>query len=122
MEIKHTRFEGMNEENSGYYDFFALEDGEIVGTGSLKDIEAKIYYFGLKVIILTGLNVAESHRMKRIGTALQEAREKFAKDLGFEYVILWTDKNMWMKEWYERRGYKEFDGRKDKNYWMYKKL
>lgn len=87
---------------------------------------ASMYWFNddTNMAMICNLSVYRSRRKRGIGTELQEIREKIAVILGATTVSLHVMKNSWMKQWYERRGYKyhsEYRLKKG-NIWMQKKV
>lgn len=83
------------------------------------------YYHDLRQPVLSHLSVETEHRNKRIGTALQEERERIVRDVyGFGDVWLWCDQDSWQRSWYERRGYVHQSDRDedDGRIWMKKDL
>ena len=85
---------------------------------------ARIYCFNddNTTIYLDWLSVNEDARRQGIGTELQEIREKMGINFGAQISCLWVDKDSWMHEWYQRRGYKDWKLNKDQNnaIWMRK--
>jgi GNAT superfamily N-acetyltransferase len=76
------------------------------------------------VIYLDGLSVSDIARKHGIATKLQEIREEIGRELGATTSCLWVDKDSWMHDWYQRRGYKDWKLYKnEKNaIWMIKQL
>ena len=69
------------------------------------------------------LSVVESSQRNGIGSALIEKGELIAKEQGCTSIAIYVLENEWMRDWYERLGYKENDSKKDGNYvWMGKSL
>ena len=83
------------------------------------------YYFhdDKRTFYMDQLTVNENHRRKGFGLKMQELREHIARDMGFKYTMLWVVKGIWMRKWYERRGYKYHSQHKKYNaVWLRKKL
>ena len=84
------------------------------------------YFDNEEDCLLDCLSVNSSLRNKGEGLKLQKLREKIGKSLGFKKSCLWVEKDKWMKDWYERRGYKyhsnyeNYEG--DPAIWMKKDL
>ncbi len=70
------------------------------------------------------LSVEEKYRKHGLGTELQILREEIAIERGFTEVELWVKKDMWMHEWYQRRGFIDIkeDEYESNMLWMKKKL
>jgi GNAT superfamily N-acetyltransferase len=87
---------------------------------------ARIYWFNddKTIVYLDWLYVNEEARKKGIGKELQEIREEMGRKLGAITVCLWVDKDSWMHEWYQRRGYEDWKINKNQNnaIWMSKSL
>jgi GNAT superfamily N-acetyltransferase len=74
--------------------------------------------------VLYSMSVEKGKRRKGLGTAMQVAREEYAKTvMGATRVALWVSHETpaWVRNWYERRGYKFI--RDDDTYvWLEKEL
>ena len=69
---------------------------------------ARIYWYDdtPDIIYLCALSVNIDQRHKKIGTQLQEIRERIGRMFGAKFSKLWVTQDSWMMEWYIRRGYK----------------
>lgn len=108
--IIHTKIQDWGESL-----YFMEESGKAYARLYFKNDNKKTAY-------LDKLSVSLEHRNQGIGLDLQITRENIARNMGYEYCMLWTKKHAWMREWYKRRGYK-FDSEKDNDHiWLKKKL
>lgn len=86
----------------------------------------RIYWYtdDNSTVYLDMLSVNESDRNCGLGKEMQELREKIGILLGAKFSCLRVKRDMWMRDWYERRGYKySIDCEDDKNFvWMRKSL
>lgn len=87
---------------------------------------AKVYWYDDDqiTVYLSSLSVNLECRQQGIGLELQLIREEIGRLLKAEYSCLCVDKDSWMKEWYERRGYQFIKEDDDENQfiWLRKKL
>ena len=86
----------------------------------------RLYWYGddNTTVYLDRLSVDVNARRQGLGTELQIIREKIGIEMGAESACLFVEKNMWMYEWYKRRGYEYYtDYEYEKNIsWMKKML
>ena len=95
----------------------------IMGFNGICFARAYIYKDTPDTIVLDMLSVSENARGFRIGTMLQEYRERLGRNLGCKYSFLWVRKRTWQRKWYERRGYKYHSQYpEEKSVWMHKIL
>lgn len=75
-------------------------------------------------LYICGLEVQTEHRIKGIGNKLLSFCETAARDLGVTKTLLWVDKQSWMREWYNRKGYSDLMSHKKHKgcIWMKKRL
>lgn len=76
-------------------------------------------------VYLDCLSVDVEIQKQRVGTELQEMREKIGKDyIGANISCLMVQKNTWMHDWYKRRGYEDWINNEDEDniIWMKKTL
>lgn len=75
-------------------------------------------------VYLDILSVDVDIRKQGIGTELQKIREEIGIQLGAKSSCLWTKKDSWVYDWYQRRGYvylSEYEG-EENSAWMKKEL
>jgi len=51
------------------------------------------------------LNTHPEYRQKGYAKMLVGEAERLAKEKGYWQVLLWTNRDTWVQEWYERMGY-----------------
>ena len=68
-----------------------------------------------ETIYLCNLRVRHSARNQGLGTEFQRLRENIGRELGFTKSCLASKKDLWMAEWYKRRGYEEFEDNEVEN-------
>lgn len=75
-------------------------------------------------VCLSDLSVSPELRWHRLGTNLQEIREKIGIAIGAKKSYLWVEENTWQEQWYKRRGYKYSHPyeMKSNTIWMKKEL
>ncbi len=56
---------------------------------------------------LQDLNVHSDYRTRGFAKALMQEAEQVAKEHGCQFMLLWAEKDKWMRKWYERLGYYE---------------
>lgn len=61
-----------------------------------------------KVVKLEDFEVIKSHRKKGIGDRLLSSAISLSRDMGLEKVYLITDRNDWVSDYYQRRGFELF--------------
>lgn len=87
---------------------------------------SRIYWFNddNTTVYLDWLSVDELQRKKGIGKKLQEIREEIGRLFGAKTSCLWVNKNSWMHDWYQRRGYVDWkDYEQEENcIWMQKTI
>lgn len=64
-----------------------------------------IYEDDDSAIYLDSLSVSDAAREGGLGRRLQEVRELAGMNMGAREALLWVEKGSWMHDWYERRGY-----------------
>lgn len=77
-----------------------------------------------KTIYLDNLSVSWHSRKEGLGTKLQKIRESIGSYAGFKEACLWATKGTWQYDWYQRRGYVEFQDHPHETnaVWMKKSL
>ena len=55
---------------------------------------------------LSNVSVHELDRRKGYGDELLNLAKDHAREMGAKMLALWVDPNIWMFEWYKRRGFK----------------
>ena len=118
MKITVTQYT-YDDSNKVFHELYMVDQNKVVGRAKTKNTDSIL---GMKGMILEILNVDVNHARKGVGNALVKATEKTMKQLGAEFCILYCRKDSWMKEWYERLGYKYHMPYNDKNDWMFKLL
>lgn len=77
-------------------------------------------------IYLTGLSVNIENRRQGLGTEMQEMRENIGRKLGATTACLAVERGTWMHDWYQRRGYEDFEHNdvesEENTIWMRKQL
>jgi len=58
-------------------------------------------------IFISNLSVNPENRNQGLATELQEMCEEMGRDFGYTISCLWVNKNTWVHDWYERRGYED---------------
>lgn len=82
------------------------------------------YYDERSTITITDLNVCIHKRWQGVGTELKVICEEIGKLLGANIVLLWAIEDSWMRNWYEKDGYKYYasHNKSDNTIWMRKEL
>jgi len=77
-----------------------------------------------KTIYLDNLSVSWDARKEGLGTKLQKIRESIGRYAGFKEACLWATKGTWQHDWYQRRGYVDYQDYPDEinAVWMKKSL
>lgn len=72
--------------------------------------------------VMEDLSVSEGSRKHGVGLSLVQACEKISRENGCEELILWVEKDSWVRGWYEKLGFVEYELDKDhpSRVWMSK--
>lgn len=63
------------------------------------------YENDLETVYLFSLFVEEKYRNQGLGSTILEYAESFAREKGFNTIILKVKKDTWQEKWYESKGY-----------------
>lgn len=93
-----------------------------------KDGRAMVHFYKYhddpSTLFLSDLSVDPEHRKQGIGNLILNIAEDVARQTGADSISLWVEKDSWMSEWYQRKGYQfwsEKDGQEN-NVWLIKNL
>jgi N-acetylglutamate synthase-like GNAT family acetyltransferase len=115
-----SRIDEVCSEKFSTHIFTLANDDDIIGT-------VEMYYYEIMkdekhVSILRSLYIVDKYRKNGYGRLLVNLVEKYSKELKFEEIMLFVEKDKWMKNWYDKLSYEKTEDKGDEEIWMKKEL
>lgn len=98
---------------NGPIGFFAVENGNIVGSVGVMDMPSRTMDGSIEHVGgIYGVATLPSHLRRGISTALMNATHEYLKEKGYRFSFLWTSRSLVAHEMYVKLGYSDYLDRK----------